>query len=326
MADPKKILIVRRDNIGDLVCTTPLFTALRGQFPAAKLHALVNSYNAPVLAGHPAVDVVHAYTKLKHVGPEASRADALLRRLALAWQLRRERFDIAIIAPPAARLDGLMRWAFGRARVIEGVSITETAQLHHVEEVFTLLAPLGIVGVPPPVSIFSARRPAADRVTLAVHISARKPSQRWPDQRYAMLIRHVVTTTSWDVCLLWSPGAKDDSLHPGDDERAANILESLAAEVAVGRVRGTPTHNLGDLIAAIAEASFVFCSDGGAMHIAAGLGKPIVCLFGQSNATRWRPWGVPHVVLQTESQNAADIQAQSALSALFEFAHQLKMG
>lgn len=41
-----KILIIRRDNIGDLICTTPLFEAIRQHYPDAYLAALVNSYNA----------------------------------------------------------------------------------------------------------------------------------------------------------------------------------------------------------------------------------------------------------------------------------------
>ena len=45
----KRVLIIRRDNIGDLVCTTPLFSALREALPNAYLAALVNSYNAEAL-------------------------------------------------------------------------------------------------------------------------------------------------------------------------------------------------------------------------------------------------------------------------------------
>ena len=45
-----RILILRRDNIGDLVCTTPLIAGLRGQLPGAWIGALVNTYNAEVLA------------------------------------------------------------------------------------------------------------------------------------------------------------------------------------------------------------------------------------------------------------------------------------
>ena len=37
------ILIIRRDNIGDLVCTTPLIGALRQSYPRAHIAALVNT-------------------------------------------------------------------------------------------------------------------------------------------------------------------------------------------------------------------------------------------------------------------------------------------
>ena len=57
------ILVIRRDNIGDLVCTTPLITALRQRFPKAWIGALVNSYNARVLDGNPDQDEVFIYTK-----------------------------------------------------------------------------------------------------------------------------------------------------------------------------------------------------------------------------------------------------------------------
>jgi len=51
------------------------------------------------------------------------------------------------------------------------------------------------------------------------------------------------------------------------------------------------------------------------MHIAAALGKPILCFFGNSGATRWRPWGVPHVLLQPPSMNAADVSVEDAYAA-----------
>ena len=53
-----KILVVRRDNIGDLVLTTPVFTALRRRYHEARIEELVNSYNAPAIEGHPDLDAV----------------------------------------------------------------------------------------------------------------------------------------------------------------------------------------------------------------------------------------------------------------------------
>ncbi|MBI2317053.1 MAG: lipopolysaccharide heptosyltransferase family protein, partial [Betaproteobacteria bacterium] len=56
-------------------------------------------------------------------------------------------------------------------------------------------------------------------------------------------------------------------------------------------------------------------ADGGAMHLAAGLGKPIVCLFGDSGAERWHPWGVPHQLLQAPSREVADISVEAVVQA-----------
>ena len=72
-----KILVVRRDNIGDLICTTPFFAALRRRHPEAWIGALVNSYNAPVLDRNPDIDEVFAYQKLKHLEAGESAPDAL---------------------------------------------------------------------------------------------------------------------------------------------------------------------------------------------------------------------------------------------------------
>src|SRR5260221_14123407 len=63
-----KILVIRRDNIGDLILTTPLIHALRRRFPKAWIGALVNSYNARVLEGNADLDEVFIYTKAKHRG------------------------------------------------------------------------------------------------------------------------------------------------------------------------------------------------------------------------------------------------------------------
>ena len=76
-----RILVIRRDNIGDLVCTTPLIFALRERFPRAHIAALVNTYNEAVLERNPAVDAVYAYEKGKHRGKGRSALSVHLARL-----------------------------------------------------------------------------------------------------------------------------------------------------------------------------------------------------------------------------------------------------
>src|SRR5260221_14738419 len=62
-APPRRLLLIQRDNIGDLVLSTPFIRVLRARYPSARIDALVNSYNAPVLERNPHVDSVFAYTK-----------------------------------------------------------------------------------------------------------------------------------------------------------------------------------------------------------------------------------------------------------------------
>jgi len=74
--------------------------------------------------------------------------------------------------------------------------------------------------------------------------------------------------------------------------------------------------DLGELIAGLSLCERVVCSDGGAMHLAAALGKPIVCLFGRSDAARWHPFGVRYELLQPASLEVRDISVSSVAAAL----------
>jgi heptosyltransferase III len=66
------------------------------------------------------------------------------------------------------------------------------------------------------------------------------------------------------------------------------------------------------------------CADGGAMHLAAALGVPIVALFGDSDPTRWHPWGVPHRVLQHASHEVVAIGCGEVVTAFDDLVDELR--
>ena len=326
----QRILVVRRDNIGDLVCTTPLISALRQRFPDAWLGALVNSYNAPVLQGNPDLDEVFAYRKLKHRELGDSLLACLWARYRLITALRREALDYVVLAGNAARAMRLARLLRPKG-VVAGTAAggspdvaIEAGKGHEVEITFSLARAFGIDGPPPAPSVFpgqtvvarmrselAARVPGASR-WVGIHISARKPSQRWPLERFAELAREIARQGNVGMLLFWSPGPQTDPRHPGDDEKA----QRLGLELRNLPLVPVPTPNLGELIAGLSLCDRVICSDGGAMHLAAALAKPIVCLFGQSDAARWHPWGVPYELLQPASRDVRDIGLGDVLDAL----------
>jgi len=331
-----KVLVVRRDNIGDLVCTTPLFSALRRQFPQGWIGALVNSYNAPVLDRNPDLDGVMAYTKLKHLAGGQGALAALGSRLAMLWRLRRMRLDAVVLATPdfVPRLARLARWLAPRqvvgfsdgsrsaARMLDwSVPVADMQGLHEVERVFSLAARFGIAGkapalrlTPDPQLVRKAAGgfDAGPRLKVAVHITARRPKQRWPAERFAELIARVHARHDASVMLLWFSGALDDPRHPGDNDKAREVQRLLAGKaplVAYG------TGQLPELIGALAACDVVITPDGGALHLAAGLGKPVVALFGDSAPERWRPWGVAQRVLQPRTRDVADLSVAEVADA-----------
>ncbi len=329
-----KILILRRENIGDLVCTTPLIAALRRHFPGARLDVLANSYNAPIVAHQPDLNAVYAYTKGKHAGSPFAVLRAHAQRLALLWRLRSTAYDDIVLADPTyvprnLRLARFLKGGRTGTRVIgfsEGdatgidfpVALDASEKINIVELVFRLGRAWGLEGPPPPLRLDAREhvaRPLAKGDVVGLHISARLPSQRWPAARFAELARDLHQRHGVQFLLFWSPGAEDDARHPGDDAKAREVL-SLCAGLSM---QAAPTATLEELMAGLDRCQAVVCADGGAMHVAAGLGKPLVCLFGESDAVKWRPWGVACRVLQAESRQVSDLsvaQAAEAFAAL----------
>lgn len=289
---------------------------LRAQLPRAWLGALVTTYNAEVLARNPALDEIFVYEKLKH--RSGGIFVHLKNRLGQLARLRQRKLDWVLVPAPAPQSLKLARSL--RPGQVIAAPLTFPAGMHEVERTFGLGRSFGVTGAPGPLQVF----PDAEKVLelkqrigagpfTALHISARRPAQRWPLERYASLAAQL--SQQGRVMLLWAPGSKDNPGHPGDDAAAEEILRN-AKGPASSPVIPLATPDLKTLIAALSLADRVVCPDGGAMHLAAALGKPVVALFGDSPVNRWRPWGVPHRVVRPESRDLADLPLEPVLEAL----------
>ncbi|HTI17796.1 MAG TPA: lipopolysaccharide heptosyltransferase family protein, partial [Trinickia sp.] len=95
----KRILVVRIDFLGDMVCTTPLLRRLKERWPGAEIHVLANKYNRAVLEGNPDVSVVHTYVYSKQFerNPRPGKINAIRDRLSLILRLRKQKFDLLVI-------------------------------------------------------------------------------------------------------------------------------------------------------------------------------------------------------------------------------------
>ncbi|ATZ10053.1 glycosyltransferase family 9 protein [Erwinia amylovora] len=326
----KNILIIRRDNIGDLVCTTPLIEGAKTLFPDAKIYLLINSMSQDVVKNNPYIERTFIYRKAKHAAGKLAKLGVHFERLKMFLQLRRIRFDAAILANPQpckysvrlAKMAGakhIIGADTGDRAITVPFSRADFSGQHQVELTFSYLSALSDKQIPiPEVSIWlteQERQQALCRIDglhpgvrpgLGVHISSRSAKRRWPLERYVDIIqRYLQQNSHGSVLIFWSPQgalAPDDI---GDQHRAEQVLAACHSS----RVSLYPTSSVRELVAAYECCDRVLCSDGGQMHLAAAMNKKQVVLFGDTDRKVWHPWSGQYDILQTPSGDCVDVSA-----------------
>ena len=315
MASSLRILIVKRDKLGDLLLTTPVLAAIASARPDARLHLLANDYNAWVVAGHPALARVWQYPRVRDGG--RVRVRAALAQVPLALALRRERFDWAIVMGGEESHRGIRRAiATGAARVAAyaddpsryGPGLTDPlappALGHETTRMLALLAPLGMhvdaanLGVPS-FTLPSDARAFADRWLVeqqlqqreyvVIGIGARRAKKQPTADQVVRWSTRLFETRGLRTVFMWTPGAASSHAYPGDDALAEAVVARRLPHVVP--FRGPLREALGLVFGA---RTSVF-PDSGLMHFAAASPGGVLGLFADpadsSPASRWAPRG-----------------------------------
>jgi heptosyltransferase-3 len=316
----ERILVVRKDNIGDVLCTTPAVRALRQAFPHARLAMLVARHCRVVVERNPDLDEVYTYTKAKY-RPGLSRLQALWSLARLIRHLRARRFDLAVaMGRPCSRSSAWLAYATGASWRLGYRSDALSPfpfflnlgwdpggmESHEVDACLSLVESIGVPPagraltlVPDPEAQALVRRRLAGAgfaggAGLALlHISNRREASRWPLDNFAQVADLIHERVGLNIALSWAPGNPSSPLFPGDDGKAEEVARRM-------RVRPVmlPTPALNELIAAMSLSHFVLSTDGGPMHMAAALDVPQVVLFGKTGQVHWAPISEKSLVLQ----------------------------
>ena len=90
--EPAHIMLIQTAKIGDMICTTPLFAAIRARFPDVKLTVLADPVTAPLIEADPNISQVWRYPARAFKG--------FAGRWRLFRLLSRERVDTTICVSP----------------------------------------------------------------------------------------------------------------------------------------------------------------------------------------------------------------------------------
>lgn len=303
MARPERILIIRPSALGDVCRSVGLAAALRKHKPHAEIHWLVNAPFAPVLEAHPAIDRVIPFDR-KALGSAARRL-SLAPILGFLRSLRAARYDIVIDAQGLAR-SGLFAFASGAkirighadARELGWLGLNRrvkpTPNPHTVDRMMSLLAPLGIEVPSPDLRLFTrqedrdwlAAQPELQSPYLIFAPTSLWPGKRWPIDRFTDLARSLVSEGR-RIAVVGAPGERDQCA-----ALLALAEEGLPVIDLVGKT------SVGQLLAVIERAGLVLANDSAALHMAVGLGRPIVALFGPTHTHLVGPYRLEDRVIQ----------------------------
>ena len=313
-----RVIVIRPDEIGDVVMTTPFLRELRAHFPSAHVTLVVKREVVNLVERCPYVDDVRAFAAAP---PRRLRPLLLpLRALRLARaELRPIGADLVILprwdgdqayATFAARWSGA-RWRLGHSERVSPykrlvnrgfdrlltTTVDDPAPKHEVERSLDLLRALGRRVADTSLELWTD---AADDAFAEAFLAGRgvapgdalvalNPTpghsrlKQWPAAHFAALAARLA---AGGAKLLVVGGA-------GDAPLAATIRD--AARDAVLDATGRAT--LRQTVALLRRCRLCVSGDTGPMHMAAAAGVPVVALFGSTDPARYAPWGPRHRVL-----------------------------
>jgi heptosyltransferase-2 len=334
----RKILIRSVNWIGDAVMTTPALSVIREQFPHAEITILANAMVSQLFLHHPGIDTIITFDRLgKHRG--------IAGRLRLAAELRKHKFDLAIILPNSFD-SALVPWLAGIPTRIGKCSDGRTLLLnrrfnpekpagacHEVEYYLNLMQHFGITGscTRPQLSITAEEENRAtallaelsirpDDFVLGINPGASYGSaKRWYPDKFAQVARRLAAEWSAKVVIFGGPG---ETAIAADIE---NRLEGAAVNAA-GKT------SVRELMALIKRCNFFITNDSGPMHIAAAFDVPLVAIFGSTDHTGTSPYNNNSVVVRnnvecapcklrecpTDHRCMTTVTAESVISAALE--------
>ncbi len=297
-----KILVVAPSWIGDTLLAQPLLARLKKKLPGVMIDALAPGWTAPVLRRMPEINEVIEV-------PFGHGELGLLARWRLGRSLRSRGYDEAIVLPNTFK-SALIPFFAGiplRAGFV-GESRYGLLNLTHkldakrrplMAERYAQLAEKP--GVPParPLPEVGLRVDQANLlVTLnRLGLSRAKPvvafcpgaeygpSKRWPARHFAVLARKLAA----QGCAVWLFGSEKDR------DIGEEIVRSSggAAASLCGRT------DLASAIDLLSLAEVVVSNDSGLMHVAAGVGRPVVALYGSSSPEHTPPLSASARVVRT---------------------------
>lgn len=326
--DPRRIVILRPDHLGDLILFSGGLRHIRMRWPTAHITLVVRSYGRELFAHCPHVDELLPYEPLRWVGkvdwPLSSSSSSVVTkflRSAVSAFLRLPRYDLAILAQIAPWVNHHRIMSMVQADSRLGTCGNVENQTPDQERRYRKLYShqLDISNLSRALPELETNRLFLRFLGIDLENTANFP-EFWtlPEHRNAAaeLIPHapgqwvlgiapgVSSPTGKRLPAQWYLeavkkmqvrgmhvvllGAASDA---SDCEELELLLRQSDGACRVTNLAGKTS--VLELIECVRRCDLLLCNDAAPLHIAAGLHKPVVGIMGGGHFGRFYPWGDP---------------------------------
>ncbi|GEM_PF-1801613 len=320
----RKVLLIRRNGIGDMICALPLIRNLRAAWPHVQLDILASEKNACVLDHLNLVNRVFLYRRGKGLF-----RNHYLNLPRLMKPIQQEHYDllIAIKAGFSSLLAVIawathVRWRLGyvpsRGHPLDfcfnlKIELPRERE-HQVESCLRFLKPLKIprTSCDLSIGILPAHERYASEILEQTHlkkdgfvlfnVSAKRHESRWTPSAIAHTAQELEAQFQLPTLLCGIP----------KDHKFMHQAQRLSFSSIRTVVEPPSLHHFAALIGC---SRFLMCGDGGPMHVAAAMKTPSFVLFSATDPQIWRPYHVPFAYVQ-HGRFVADITPAEVISKI----------
>lgn len=278
-----KILFITISNIGDVILTLPVLSALKDNFPGAKIDVVVGPRPKEIFAKDPGLNRVFVYDK--HAG--------LKTKIAFIKILRAQMYDLAV--DMRTSLIPILIGAKKRSKLF---SINKARSIHKRAVHLNKLKELGIEcrgrqnifideedrkGV---AELLEAKGVKEEDTIIGVSPSCRSLLKQWRTDGFIDLIKALLNHRDSKIVLIGEGAQKNIS---------KKITDAIASENLIDLTGET---DLNQLFALIERMSLLLTCDSAVLHIACDLGVRVAAIFGPTDPGEYGPTGKDDVVIR----------------------------
>jgi len=290
----KNILVVNVNWLGDVIFSSPIFKALREEYPNSKICCMAVPRVKAILESISEIDEIIIYD-------EKGKHKNIFWKLKLIWELYSKKFDIAFLLHRSLTRALLVFLARIPQRVGyptkgRGIFLTrrvepQTDSLHRSDYYVDVIRSFGVT-VHDPSTYLTVWNKDEKRVEhlfgefgiqdkdflVVVNPGGNWNLKRWPSHNFSLLIDRLLSDCNAKVIITGSQ--KDIPLAKKIISPLKNKTVNLAGKLTVK-----------ELIALLSKVSLVISADSGPIHLASSVGTEVVGIFGPTQVEMTGPRG-----------------------------------